>query len=80
MPHEWIDVTPYGTAEGVDYGEDELDDRYEWIEIYSCGEPGPRYVRGMCRHLEIEPVISMMGERVAGLCLTCDMQLPHWGY
>lgn len=54
----------------------DLDPRWEWIETMQLGEPGPQYIRGLCNHLEIEPVQSVEGETVAHLCLTCDAQLP----
>lgn len=52
-----------------------LDPRWEWIEVTQMGDPGPRYVRGPCRHTEVVPV-EAGGEVVAQLCLTCDTQLP----
>ena len=52
------------------------DPRWEWLEVMSFSDPGPRYIRGACRHLEREEVRSVMtGETLAWLCLTCDMQL-----
>lgn len=53
-----------------------LDPRWEWIEVVRFDEPGPTYVRGRCRHLEVVPVESIEGETVAQLCMTCDTQLP----
>jgi hypothetical protein len=54
----------------------ELDPRWEWIEATTCSDPGPRWVRARCRHLEVIPVEGLSGEVVAHLCLTCDTQLP----
>lgn len=53
----------------------ELDPHWEWHEIIRLGDPGPRYIRGACRHMEVTSVPSVTGETVAQLCLTCDMQL-----
>ena len=53
-----------------------LDPRWEWFEVTRMGDPGPVYYRGPCRHLEVVPVESAEGERVAQLCRTCDAQLP----
>lgn len=57
--------------------EDGLCPRWEWIETYSLGEPGPRYIRGQCNHLEKMAVYSGIthDELVAWLCPDCDMQL-----
>lgn len=55
----------------------ELDPRWEWVEVTTISDPAPRYIRGACNHLEVAPVTSMVdGEVLAGLCLTCDAQLP----
>ena len=55
----------------------DLDPRWEWIEIQLLGEPGPRFIRGPCKHGNIVPVESVVtGELLAQLCLTCDAQLP----
>lgn len=54
-----------------------LDRRWEWHEISTFSQPGPSYVRGLCRHLEVVPVNAVTGEIVAHLCLTCDQQLPE---
>jgi len=54
----------------------ELDARYDWVEIAEFGKPGPEYIRGRCRHLEVIPVEGVFGGVVAQLCLTCDEQLP----
>lgn len=54
----------------------ELDPRWDWIEIVELGRAVPMYVRGVCKHLELEPVDDVAGERVAVLCVTCDTQLP----
>lgn len=54
----------------------DLDPRWDWIEVTTYGDSGPRWVKGYCRHLELEPVDSVDGERVAVLCRTCDAQLP----
>jgi hypothetical protein len=56
----------------------ELDPRWEWVEIWEMGKPGPIYIKGMCNHLpeEVEPVRTVTGELVAHLCRTCDEQLP----
>lgn len=53
-----------------------LDPRWEWVEINGFASPGPEYIKGRCRHLEVVPVDTSEGERVAHLCLTCDAQLP----
>ncbi len=53
----------------------ELDPRWEWSEFRRMGDEHMTYVKGPCRHTEVEPVISG-GETVAHLCLTCDQQLP----
>jgi hypothetical protein len=55
----------------------ELDPRWEWVDVSTLGEgPGTSFVKGRCNHLELEPVTSVTGERVAVLCRTCDKQLP----
>lgn len=56
----------------------ELDDRWEWVEVTALGDAEPRYVKGRCKHLELEPVHIAVGgvdtgERVATLCRTCDV-------
>jgi hypothetical protein len=56
--------------------EPELDPRWDWVAISSFDKPGPTYIKGRCRHTEVEPVTSLTGEEVAQLCLTCDSQLP----
>ncbi len=53
----------------------DLDPRWEWHHVRSLGRPD-RCLRGHCNHLETERVISVAGEHVAQLCLTCDPQLP----
>lgn len=50
------------------------DERWEWHEVSTLS--GSRWVRGRCRHADVVPVPSLDGETVAGLCLTCDEQLP----
>jgi len=56
--------------------EQPLDPRWDWIDVTAIGDRGPRYIRGMCRHTEVEPVkSSVTGKVVARLCLTCDTQL-----
>jgi hypothetical protein len=65
---------------------DELDPRWEWIEITKFGDATPRYMKGHCNHLEVVPVYAqndldrLLGEDpgtpVARLCRTCDAQLP----
>lgn len=53
-----------------------LDERWEWVEITTLTDLGPRYVRGRCNHLELIPVESVTRDVVARLCPTCDTQLP----
>lgn len=36
--------------------------------------PGPVWIKGHCRHLEVVPVTSVLGEEVAQLCKTCEEQ------
>jgi hypothetical protein len=52
----------------------ELDPRWDWVEVPRFGDPGPAYIKGKCRHLELVPIESVTGEVVAKLCLTCDRQ------
>lgn len=54
----------------------QLDPRWDWIETTAISEANPTYLKGMCRHLEVEPVDAGEGETVAYLCLTCGSQLP----
>lgn len=54
----------------------DLDPRWGWIEIVGANSADIDYIRGLCNHLELEPVDSVTGERVAVLCKTCDRQLP----
>jgi hypothetical protein len=55
----------------------ELDPRWDWIEVSTWGDPGPLYVKGACRHVDVVPVESVVdGQVLAQLCLTCDAQLP----
>ena len=54
----------------------DLDPRWEWIDVREFSDPGPKWLRGPCRHLEAVPVESG-GETVAHLCTTCDEQLPE---
>lgn len=57
--------------------EGDLDPRWDWIEVGEWGKAGSSYIKGRCRHLEVEPVrVESTGELVAHLCLTCDRQLP----
>ncbi len=50
----------------------ELDPRWDWVEVTRIGDPGPVYIRGKCRHTEVVPVEDNGGEVVAHLCRTCD--------
>lgn len=52
----------------------ELDPRWDWVQLNTCGDPNPIYVKAGCRHLEVIPVENVAGEVVAQLCLTCDTQ------
>jgi len=52
----------------------ELDPRWDWVEVQLMGGPGPTYIKGACKHLEVIPVESVTGEIVAQLCRTCDRQ------
>lgn len=54
---------------------DALDPRWEWVEVQRLCDAHPTYIKGPCNHLDVVPVESG-DERVAGLCLTCDAQLP----
>jgi hypothetical protein len=54
----------------------QMDPRWDWIEVTAIGDPGPRYIRGPCRHTVLVPVESVSGQVVAQLCRTCDTQLP----
>ena len=56
--------------------EQQLDPRWDWIEVTGFGAPGPQYMRGCCLHTEVVPVESAAGGVVAQLCRTCDAQLP----
>jgi hypothetical protein len=57
--------------------EDDLDPRWEWVEITSC-EGKTWYVKGRCKHLEIVPVEAAIGgEILAWLCVTCDTRLAY---
>ena len=53
-------------------GVNDLDPRWEWIELRLFGEPGPLWVRGACRHTELADIETVDGELAAQLCLTCD--------
>jgi len=59
---------------------EQLDPRWEWVEVTELDSAEPQYVKGRCRHLEVEPVETGSGvddiEVVAHLCRTCDAQLP----
>ena len=55
--------------------EPDLDPRWEWYRSQSLGR-SDRYIKIRCNHLELEPVVSVTGEEVARLCVTCDTQLP----
>jgi hypothetical protein len=57
----------------------ELDPRWEWLEVADLGVRETRLLRGRCRHIEVIPVEALDGQIVAGLCLTCDRQLPPTG-
>jgi hypothetical protein len=48
-----------------------LDPRWEWVELPYLGSQPSDWVRGECRHTELEPVADVAGERVATLCRTC---------
>jgi hypothetical protein len=52
----------------------DLDPHWDWIEVTYFGDPGPTWIKGSCRHLELVPVESVDGEDIARLCLTCDAQ------
>jgi hypothetical protein len=54
---------------------DDLDPRWEWVEIRRFGDPESTYVKGQCNHLHVIHVVAG-DEVVAHLCLTCDAQLP----
>jgi hypothetical protein len=55
----------------------DLDPRWEWIDVSTMGQrPGTTFIKGPCKHLEVVPVESVEGERVAQLCRTCDTQFP----
>lgn len=54
----------------------DLDPHWEWHEVTTIGDTERRYIKGYCKHLETVPVeLTMTGELVARLCLTCDAQL-----
>lgn len=55
---------------------DDLDSRWDWHEVTAIGDRERRYIRGLCRHLQVVPVESAGGQVIARLCLTCDAQLP----
>jgi hypothetical protein len=55
----------------------DLDPRWEWIDVREFSDPGPKWLRGPCRHTEVIPVESTEGAVVARLCTTCDTQLPE---
>jgi hypothetical protein len=59
--------------------EQQLDPRWEWIEVTRFGDPEREYIRGRCLHTEVVPVESVTGGVVAQLCRTCDTQLPPPG-
>jgi hypothetical protein len=54
----------------------ELDPRWDWLEVYTWGDPQPRYIKGACNHLELEPVYNVAEQLVAQLCKTCGAELP----
>lgn len=72
--HPLYDLQPPGEAITAT---SKLDPRWEWHEISTYSQPGPSYVRGLCKHREVVPVESVGGEVVAHLCTTCDQQLPE---
>lgn len=63
LPHARIDRRP-----------PDFDPHWGWDKIL-CGDGSTHYLRGSCRHLEVDPVESD-GNVVAHLCRTCDQQLP----
>lgn len=50
----------------------DLDPHWEWLAVEELGKRDPIYIKGRCKHLELEPVESADGEDIARLCLTCD--------
>ena len=54
----------------------EFDPHWEWVDVTTITDREPVYVKGRCRHLDVVPVHTLVGETVAQLCLTCDAQLP----
>ena len=53
----------------------EFDPRWEWIKVEQHGLK-PIYVKGLCNHIDTTPVVTLDGEHVAQICLTCDAELP----
>jgi len=60
-------------------GMEDLDPRWQWVELAEFGKRDTTYIRGRCNHLELVPVESLDGEVVAKLCLTCDQQFTLVG-
>lgn len=56
-------------------GAPELDHRWEWFPVRQLCQAEPIMLRGVCRHLEVVDVTSVVdGELLARLCVTCDRQ------
>jgi hypothetical protein len=52
---------------------EQFDPRWEWIQVPEIGNLD-QWIRGQCKHLEVEEVHSVDGVLVAALCRTCDTQ------
>lgn len=56
--------------------EQQLDPRWEWVEVTTASDRERQYIPGRCLHTEVVPVESVAGGVIAQLCRTCDAQLP----
>jgi len=63
----------YYTGEPCPCEPEMLDPRWDWIHVPEIGNPD-QWVKGQCKHLEIEPIRDVSGELVARWCRTCDKQ------
>ncbi|MFC4494078.1 hypothetical protein ACFPA8_08020 [Streptomyces ovatisporus] len=54
---------------------EELDPRWEWVDVSTYGDPGPVFLKGTCNHLTPLLVASPI-EIESRLCPDCEAQLP----
>jgi hypothetical protein len=45
----------------------ELDPHWDWAEVYTFGDPEPRYVRGYCDHVELVRAVAIDPEAMVRL-------------